>query len=307
MNKAKGTMSMKDVMESINKKNNMFKATSTVGSSTLVNATNPATATASGSTTTTTSSGEQPLENDVGQPAATASTTAAPSPAVTSATTTGQKKSIPKVRTPLTKRSPAMQLNDYVPGGGSLLKPLLATPTPTAKPAADLTKTEEPAAMLTNTLTTTSGSNPGATPTPTSTASTTSITVSSLDALSKTDAAETTSTTSVTASALANHVGGQDMVESINSKGRRRRDTDSSTKSDKSDISLLSVESGASSASNPTTKKQTGANKANTSAKARTAKGKYILIFVSKGRFYSEGAGKIWNLQSCEPNIVPEF
>jgi len=62
------------------------------------------------------------------------------------------------------------------------------------------------------------------------------------------------------------------MVES-NSKGRRRRDTDSSTKSDKSDISLLSVESGASSASNPTTKKQTGANKANTSAKARTAKG----------------------------------
>jgi hypothetical protein len=64
------------------------------------------------------------------------------------------------------------------------------------------------------------------------------------------------------------------MVESINSKGRRRRDTDSSTKSDKSDISLLSVESGASSASNPTTKKQTGANKANTSAKARTAKGK---------------------------------
>ena len=274
MNKAKGTMSMKDVMESINKKNNMFKATSTVGSSTLVNATNPATATASGSTTTTTSSGEQPLENDVGQPAT--ASTAAPS-AVTSATT-GQKKSIPKVRTPLAKRSPAMQLNDYVPGGGSLLKPLLATPTPTAKPAADVTKTEEPAAMLTNTLTTTSGSNPGAavstTPTPTSTASTTSITVSSLDALSKTDAAETTSTTSVTASALANHVG-QDMVES-NSKGRRRRDTDSSTKSDKSDISLLSVESGASSASNPTTKKQTGANKANTSAKARTAKGKYL-------------------------------
>ena len=269
MNKAKGTMSMKDVMESINKKNNMFKATSTVGSSTLVNSTNPATATASGSITTTTStSGEQPLENDVGQPASTASTTAAPSPAVTSATE-GQKKSIPKVRTPLTKRSPAMQLNDYVPGGGSLLKPLLATPTP---------KTEEPAAMLTNTLTTTSGSNPGAaastSPTPTSTASTTSITVSSLDALSKTDAAETTSTTSVTASALANHVG-QDMVES-NSKGRRRRDTDSSTKSDKSDISLLSVESGASSASNPTTKKQTGANKANTSAKARTAKGKYL-------------------------------
>ena len=70
------------------------------------------------------------------------------------------------------------------------------------------------------------------------------------------------------------------MVESINSKGRRRRDTDSSTKSDKSDISLLSVESGASSASNPTTKKQTGANKANTSAKARTAKGKYISLSV---------------------------
>merc|ERR1712216_944631 len=64
-NKAKGTMSMKDVMESINKKNNMFKATSTVGSSALVNAASPATATASGSTTTTTSSGEQPLENDV--------------------------------------------------------------------------------------------------------------------------------------------------------------------------------------------------------------------------------------------------
>lgn len=271
MNKAKGTMSMKDVMESINKKNNMFKATSTVGSSTLVNATNPATATASGSTTTTTSSGEQPLENDVGQPAT--ALTAAPS-AVTSATT-GQKKSIPKVRTPLTKRSPAMQLNDYVPGGGSLLKPLLATPTPapTAKPAAaDVTKTEEPSATLTNTLTTTSGSTPGATSTQTSTASTTSITVSSLDALSKTDAAETTSTTSFTASNLANHVG-QDMVES-NSKGRRRRDTDSSTKSDKSDISLLSVESGASSASNPTTKKQTGGNKANTPAKARTAKGK---------------------------------
>ena len=272
MNKAKGTMSMKDVMESINKKNNMFKATSTVGSSTLVNSTNPATATASGSITTTTSSAsEQSPENDVGQPSSIASTVA-PSPVTSATTTGGQKKSIPKVRTPLTKRSPAMQLNDYVPGGGSLLKPLLATPTPTAKPA------EEPAAMLTNTLTTTSGSNPGAasstTPTPTSTASTTSITVSSLDALSKTDAAETTSTTSVTASALANHVG-QDMVES-NSKGRRRRDTDSSTKSDKSDISLLSVESGASSASNPTTKKQTGANKANTSAKARTAKGKYL-------------------------------
>ena len=26
-----------------------------------------------------------------------------------------------------------------------------------------------------------------------------------------------------------------------------------------------------------------------------------------KGRFYSESAGKIWNLQSCEPNIVPDF
>ena len=94
------------------------------------------------------------------------------------------------------------------------------------------------------------------------------------------------------------------MVES-NSKGRRRRDTDSSTKSDKSDISLLSVESGASSASNPTTKKQTGANKANTSAKARTAKGKYLLSL--KVRFYSEDAGKICNLQSYEPNIVLDF
>ena len=104
MNKAKGTMSMKDVMESINKKNNMFKATSTVGSSTLVNATNPATATASGSTTTTTSSGEQPLENDVGQPAATALTTAAPSPAVTSATTTGIQKIMNVKRVPMVQR-----------------------------------------------------------------------------------------------------------------------------------------------------------------------------------------------------------
>ena len=26
-----------------------------------------------------------------------------------------------------------------------------------------------------------------------------------------------------------------------------------------------------------------------------------------KGRFYSEGVGKIWNLQSYERNIVPDF
>ena len=88
---------------------------------------------------------------------------------------------------------------------------------------------------------------------------------------SKSEASDTVS--------LVNHVG--DIVAEANSKGRRRRDTDSSTKSDKSDISVLSVESTASSASN--TKKSAG-NKAtadnaagkntNTPAKSRTAKSK---------------------------------
>lgn len=165
-----GTMSMKDVVESINKKNNMYEAAVQAAQ---VN---------------------EQLEIDV--------------------------KKTAKPRQPLAKRSP-MQLPEHnFVGGGSLLKPLLAT-----------TKVEEQLPPSTSII-----------PSP------------------------------------PNHVDQE-------SKQRRRRDTDSSTKSDKSDISLLSVESSNSVTTSNTGNKQVVKkiapqvdNTKKTPAKPRIAKGSKIKI-----------------------------
>ena len=171
-----GTMSMKDVMENINRKN---------------------------------LESIEPLEIDVKS----ASTTKATS-------TTASSVKQPRIG-PLSKRSP-MQLPEHnFVGGGSLLKPLLATPTTTMNQKDSLT----------------------ASASTTSTSSTVSLASSESSSNSNltTTVISTVSTTSNSAASnvASNHV---DSLENSEKK-RRRRDTDSSTKSDKSDISLISVES----------------------------------------------------------------
>ena len=171
-----GTMSMKDVMENINRKN---------------------------------LESIEPLEIDVKSASSTKATS-----------TTASSVKQPRIG-PLSKRSP-MQLPEHnFVGGGSLLKPLLATPTTTMNQKDSLT----------------------ASASTTSTSSTVSLASSESSSNSNltTTVISTVSTTSNSAASnvASNHV---DSLENSEKK-RRRRDTDSSTKSDKSDISLISVES----------------------------------------------------------------
>jgi len=171
-----GTMSMKDVMENINRKN---------------------------------LESIEPLEIDVKSSS-------------TKATSTTASVKQPRIG-PLSKRSP-MQLPEHnFVGGGSLLKPLLATPTTTINQKDSLTASAS------------------------TTSSTTSPTVSSSLASSEsssnsnlTTVISTVSTHSAASNVASNHVDSSSLESE---KKRRRRDTDSSTKSDKSDISLISVES----------------------------------------------------------------
>ena len=199
-----GTMSMKDVMENINRKN---------------------------------LESIEPLEIDVKSSS-------------TKATSTTASVKQPRIG-PLSKRSP-MQLPEHnFVGGGSLLKPLLATPTTTINQKDSLTASAS------------------------TTSSTTSPTVSSSLASSEsssnsnlTTVISTVSTHSAASNVASNHVDSSSLESE---KKRRRRDTDSSTKSDKSDISLISVESSNSVTTTTASIKKKNSLAASAAASASTA------------------------------------